>query len=50
VLYYTQKKDYERATHFLKVAVNEEKNATALFNLACIYEERGDKNKAKEFY
>mmetsp|Transcript_42823 Transcript_42823/g.58175 ORF Transcript_42823/g.58175 Transcript_42823/m.58175 type:complete len:94 (-) Transcript_42823:235-516(-) len=50
VLYYEQKKDYERAIHFLKVAINEEKNATALFNLAVIYEEQGDRQKAKETY
>jgi tetratricopeptide (TPR) repeat protein len=34
----------------LKIAVNEEKNATALFNLAVIYEEGGDRQKAKEYY
>ena len=50
VLYYEQKKDYEKATHYLKIAINEEKNATALFNLAVIYEEKGDKVKAKETY
>jgi Tfp pilus assembly protein PilF len=32
------------------VACTEEKNATALFNLAVIYEEKGDKARAKETY
>ena len=30
--------------------MTEEKNATALFNLAVIYEEKGDKQRAKETY
>ena len=34
----------------MKIAVNEEKNATAYFNLAYIYEELGDRQKAKEYY
>ena len=34
----------------MKVAVTEEKNATALFNLAVIYEQKGDKMRAKETY
>lgn len=34
----------------MKIAVNEEKNATAFFNLAFIYEEKGDRQKAKEYY
>lgn len=50
ILYFEQKKDYEKAIHYLKVAINEEKNATALFNLAVIYEEKGDRQKAKECY
>ena len=29
---------------------NEEKNVTALFNLAVIYEEKGERAKAKETY
>jgi tetratricopeptide (TPR) repeat protein len=34
----------------LKIAVNEEKNATALFNLAVIYEETGNRQKAQDYY
>lgn len=43
ILYYDQKQDAQYAIHYLKIAVNEEKNATALFNLAVIYEEGGDR-------
>jgi tetratricopeptide (TPR) repeat protein len=50
VLYYEFRKDYEKAIHFLKIAINEEKNATALFNLAVIYEEKGERQKAKDAY
>ena len=50
ILYYDQKRDPNYAVHYLKIAVNEEKNATALFNLAVIYEEGGDRQKAKEYY
>ena len=50
MLYYEQKKDYDKAIHYLKIAINEEKNATSLFNLAVIYEEKGDKQRAKETY
>ena len=42
VLYYEQKKDYDKAIHHLKLAVNEEANANAHFNLAVVYEEKGD--------
>jgi tetratricopeptide (TPR) repeat protein len=34
----------------LKIAVNEEKNASALFNLAVIYEEAGNRQKAQDYY
>ena len=50
VLYYEYQKDYAQAIHFLKVAINEEANATALFNLAIIYEEKGDRSDAKQVY
>ncbi len=50
ILFYDQKKDADRAIHYLKIAINEEKNTTALFNLAIIYEEKGDRQKAKEYY
>lgn len=41
-LFYHQKKDHERAIHFLKIAINDEKNPAALFNLGVIYEEIGE--------
>jgi tetratricopeptide (TPR) repeat protein len=40
----------EKAINHLKVAISEERNATALFNLAVIYEEKGERQKAKETY
>jgi Flp pilus assembly protein TadD len=43
-------KDLEKAVNYLKMAVTEEKNATALFNLAVIYEEKGEKVNARETY
>ena len=36
--------------HHLKLAIKDEKNATAMFNLAVIYEELDDRAKAKEMY
>ena len=50
LLYYKQLKDLEKAVHYLKLAITEEKNVTAMFDLAVIYEEKGDKHKAKELY
>ena len=50
VLYYEFKKDYEKAVYHLKLAINEEENATALFNLAVIYEEKGDSQEALKMY
>ena len=32
------------------MAINEEQNPTALFNLAVIYEEKGDRSEAKKAY
>ena len=43
-------KDLDQAIHYLKLAVNEEKNITAMYNLAVIYEEKDEKAKAKEIY
>jgi hypothetical protein len=43
VLYYELRKDLDKSIHYLKVAINEENNPTALFNLAVIYEEKGDR-------
>jgi len=39
-----------KAIHYLKIAIAEEKSATAMFNLAIIYEEQGERGKAKEMY
>ena len=50
VLYYEQKKDYDKAIHHLKLAVNEEANANAYFNLAVVYEEKGDSQEAIKAY
>ncbi len=50
ILYYEHLKDLDKAVNYLKLAVNEEKNPTALFNLAVIYEEKGDRQRAKECY
>ena len=54
ILYYTDtptnKKDPLKAIHHLKIAIAEEKSATAMFNLAVIYEEQGERGKAKEMY
>ena len=43
VLLYEHKKDIDKAIHHFKVAINEEANPTALFNLAVIYDERGER-------
>ena len=50
VLYFEQKKDYDRAIHHLKLAINEEDNATAQFNLAIIYDEKGNSQEAMKTY
>jgi tetratricopeptide (TPR) repeat protein len=50
ILYYEHLKDLDKAIGYLKMAVSEEKNPTALFNLAVIYEEKGERSKAKECY
>ena len=54
ILFYTDtktnKKDPLKAIHYLKIAISEEKSATAMFNLAVIYEEQGERGKAKEMY
>lgn len=42
MLFYEVKKDFEKAIHYLKIATSEEKNAIAMFNLAVVYEEKGD--------
>ena len=39
VLLYEFRKDLDKAIHYFKVANAEEPNATALFNLAVIYED-----------
>lgn len=54
ILYFTDtptnKKDHQKAIHYLKIAIADEKSATAMFNLAVIYEEVGDRVRAKEMY
>jgi len=50
VLYYELRKDLDKSIHYLKVAINEENNPTALFNLAVIYEEKGERLEAKKLY
>ena len=48
VLLYEFRKDLDKAIHYFKVANAEEPNATALFNLALIYEEKGDRFEARK--
>ena len=50
VLLYEFRKDMDKAIHYFKVAIQEEANPTALFNLAVIYEEKGDRIEAKKTY
>lgn len=54
ILYYTDtasnKKDYAKAVHHLKTAIEQERSATAMFNLAVIYEEQGERVAARELY
>jgi len=50
VLLYEFRKDLDKAIHYFKVANAEEPNATALFNLAVIYEEKGDRFEARKTY
>ena len=50
VLYFEHKKDYDRAIEHLKLAINEEENATACFNLAIIYDEKGLSQDAMKTY
>jgi len=54
ILYYSEtpsnKKDPSKAIFHLKNAIAEEKSATAMFNLAVIYEEVGERQNAKEMY
>ena len=50
ILFYEHLKDLDKGIHYLNIAISEEQNATALFNLAVIYEEKGDKTKAKDLY
>ena len=50
VLLYEFRKDLDKAIHYFRVALTEEPNATALFNLAVIHEEKGDRLEAKKCY
>ena len=38
------------AVKYLQTALKEEKNVTAMFNLAVIYDETGDRAKSREMY
>lgn len=50
LLYYDQKREVNVAISYLKTAIKQERNSTAFFNLAFIYEEKGDIQNAKEYY
>ena len=57
ILFYDQRatpggvhRDANKAIHYLKIALSEQKSACALFNLAIIYEEQGHRAQAKEMY
>ena len=50
VLYFEHKKDHDKAIHHLKLAIIEEDNATAQFNLAIIYDEKGMSQEAMKAY
>ena len=50
VLYFEQKRDLDKAIHHLKLAISEEDNATAQFNLAIIYDEKGMSQEAMKAY
>ena len=47
VLYFEHNRDHDKAIHHLKLAINEEENATAMFNLAVIYDEKGLSQEAQ---
>jgi tetratricopeptide (TPR) repeat protein len=49
ILYY-EHKDLEKAVNHLKMAVAEEPNTTALFNLGVIFEEQGNRSEAIKAY
>jgi Tfp pilus assembly protein PilF len=50
MLYYHHKKDANRAISFLSSAITAEKNPSAMFNLALIYDLIGENEKAKNLY
>lgn len=50
LLLYERKKDSSRAIHYLKLAIQQEANPVAMFNLGIIYEEQGERELAKEMY
>ena len=50
VLYFEHKRDLDKAIHHLKLAISEEDNATAQFNLAIIYDEKGMSQEAMKAY
>ena len=50
VLYFEHRRDLDKAIHHLKLAISEEDNATAQFNLAIIYDEKGMSQEAMKAY
>ena len=50
MLYFEHKKEHDKAIHHLKLAIIEEDNATAQFNLAIIYDEKGMSQEAMKAY
>ena len=50
VLLYESRKDITKAISHFKIAIAEEPNPTALFNLAVIYDERQERQEAKKCY
>ena len=50
ILIYENKKDSQKAIHYLKQSLKLEKSSVAMFNLGIIYEEMGDRKQAKDIY
>jgi len=46
LFYYKFRKDYDKAIEFLTAGTDYENNCTALYNIAYIYEEKGDLENA----
>ncbi len=50
VLLYESRQDIDKAIQHFKIAISEEANPTALFNLAVIFDERQERSEAKRLY